>query len=52
LALKRLCCPRQLHYEEQSQKRKDASKEEKLARKEANAKLAEKYGYAMLDGHR
>ena len=40
------------HFKEKSEARKQMSKEEKKAIKEANEKIVEEYGWAMIDGHK
>jgi len=40
------------YFAEVSEARKNDPKEEKDKRKEANAKIAEEYGFCMLDGHK
>lgn len=42
----------QAHFSAQSELRKSASKEDKKARKEAEDKIKEEYGYADLDGRK
>eukprot|EP01135_Chromosphaera_perkinsii_P005523 Nk52_evm72s352 gene=Nk52_evmTU72s352 len=42
----------QKYYEEEREKKKNKTKEEKLKIKEDNAKLVEEYGYAMIDGRK
>eukprot|EP00730_Choanoeca_flexa_P008922 TRINITY_DN12558_c12_g4_i1.p1 TRINITY_DN12558_c12_g4~~TRINITY_DN12558_c12_g4_i1.p1 ORF type:complete len:758 (+),score=239.04 TRINITY_DN12558_c12_g4_i1:194-2275(+) len=40
------------HYKARAEARKAASKEEKALRKEADNKIKEEYGFALMDGHR
>eukprot|EP00045_Choanoeca_perplexa_P007370 m.66251 g.66251 ORF g.66251 m.66251 type:complete len:696 (+) comp14047_c0_seq3:242-2329(+) len=40
------------HLKARAEARKAATKEEKQARKEADAKVKEEYGFAMMDGHK
>ena len=42
----------QAHYKTQAEARKAATKEEKLERREADAKVKAEYGFAMMDGHK